>query len=549
MRSTTRSRMRPSHRAGRPVRLTRSRVCQRRPSTSQGCLVSPLVSALGASAAAALRTSARALRAAAFGSNRGRSARGPAARTPARIAPVRLPAPPRPARGARGHDLPPGGARLGAEVDHPVGRLDHLQVVLDDDDRVAQVGQAVDDVEELADVVQVQPGGRLVEDVEGPAGVGPRQLGGELDALGLAAGERRRGLPERDVAEADVVQGLQDAADLRHGGEELEGGVDGHGEHVGDRPAAELHRERLGGVARPVARLARDPDVGQEVHLDPLLPRPLARLAPAPGLVEAEPPRRVAAHLRLGQLGEQLADQVERPRVGAGGRGRRAPERGLVDADDLVDLVQPLDRLVRPGRDLRPVQLAGGGLPQDVLDERALARAADARHHGDDAEGDRDVDVLEVVVPGAPDDQRRAVGRAAVGRDGDRGLAAEVAAGQGFLARLDLRRGPGRRDLSAAVARTGAEIDEMVGRLDHLAVVLDQDERVAQVAQVPQRREQPGVVARVQADRRLVEHVEHARQPAADLARQTDALALAAGEGRRTSGQAQVVEARRRPGT
>ena len=57
-------------------------------------------------------------------------------------------------------------AGLGAQVDDPVGRLDHVEVVLDDDDRVAQVDQAVEHVEQLADVVEVQAGRRLVEDVE-----------------------------------------------------------------------------------------------------------------------------------------------------------------------------------------------------------------------------------------------------------------------------------------------------------------------------------------------------------------------------------------------
>ena len=90
--------------------------------------------------------------------------------------------------------------------------------------------------------------------------------------------------------------------------------------------------------------------------------------------------------------------------------------------------------------------------------------------------------------------------------------------------------------VAAELARAGPEVDQVVGRLDHLAVVLDQDQRVAQVAQVPQRREQPGVVARMQADRRLVEHVEHAGQAAADLAGQADPLALAAGERRACRG-------------
>ena len=90
-------------------------------------------------------------------------------------------------------------------------------------------------VEQLADVVEVQAGRRLVEEVERPAGVGPGQLGGQLDALGLAAGERRRRLAEREVAEADVGQRLQDAADLRDVGEQLQRLADAHVQHVGDR--------------------------------------------------------------------------------------------------------------------------------------------------------------------------------------------------------------------------------------------------------------------------------------------------------------------------
>ena len=227
---------------------------------------------------------------------------------------------------ALGDQLATAGTGLGPEVDDPVGRLDHLEVVLDDDHRVAQVGQAVDHVQQLADVVEVQAGGRLVEDVKGLARVGPRQLGGQLDALGLAAGERRRGLAQRNVTQAHVVQGLQDPADSRHVGEELERPVDRHVEHVGDRLAVELDRQRLGGEPRTAAGVAGDPDVGQEVHLDPLLPGPLAGLAPAAGLVEAEPARRVAADLGLGKLGEELADQVEHPGVGRRGRvGRRSP--------------------------------------------------------------------------------------------------------------------------------------------------------------------------------------------------------------------------------
>ena len=100
-----------------------------------------------------------------------------------------------------------------------------------------------------------------------------------------------------------------------------------------------------------------------------------------------------------------------------------------------------------------------------------------------------------------------------------------------------------RGDLAALVAGAGAEVEQVVGRRDDLAVVFDEHERVAQVAQALQRAEQPGVVARVQADGRLVEDVEDAGQAAADLARQADALRLAAGERRPAAVEREVVEA------
>ena len=73
--------------------------------------------------------------------------------------------------------------------------------------------------------------------------------------------------------------------------------------------------------------------------------------------------------------------------------------------------------------------------------------------------------------------------------------------------------------------------------------MLDDDDRVAEVAQVLQRLEQAGVVALVQADRRLVEHVEHAGQAGADLRGEADALALAARQRAGVARQGQVVEA------
>ena len=85
-------------------------------------------------------------------------------------------------------------------------------------------------------------------------------------------------------------------------------------------------------------------------------------------------------------------------------------------------------------------------------------------------------------------------------------------------------------DFAAADAGAGAEVDDVVGGPHRVFVVLDDDDRVAQVAERRERVEQAVVVARVEADRGFVEDVEHADEPAADLAGEADALRFAAGE-------------------
>ncbi len=73
--------------------------------------------------------------------------------------------------GAGGDDLAAGGAAFGAQVDDPVGGLDDVEVVLDDDQRAAAVDELAEGDQELADVVEVQAGGGLVEDVQDAAGL------------------------------------------------------------------------------------------------------------------------------------------------------------------------------------------------------------------------------------------------------------------------------------------------------------------------------------------------------------------------------------------
>ena len=75
-----------------------------------------------------------------------------------------------------------------AKIDDPVRVTNYVKVVFDDDDRVAQIGETVQDFEKLFHVFEVQSGGRLVEEIERLTGLALAQFASELDALRFAAG-------------------------------------------------------------------------------------------------------------------------------------------------------------------------------------------------------------------------------------------------------------------------------------------------------------------------------------------------------------------------
>ena len=85
-------------------------------------------------------------------------------------------------------------AGAGAEVDDPVRVRHHRLVVLDHDYRLTGVDQAVQQRKQPLHVGEVETGRRLVEHVD--AGLSRRCVGGQLQSLPFAAGQRGERLAE-----------------------------------------------------------------------------------------------------------------------------------------------------------------------------------------------------------------------------------------------------------------------------------------------------------------------------------------------------------------
>src|SRR5207302_4557026 len=117
-------------------------------------------------------------------------------------------------------------------------------------------------------------------------------------------------------AEPDLVEHLQAPEHFRRAAEEGERFADRQIEHLTNRPSAVADLEHLRLEAFAVALIARDEDVGEELHLDAHFAFALARFTAAARDVEREMARREPARPRVFGRREQLANRIERLEIG-----------------------------------------------------------------------------------------------------------------------------------------------------------------------------------------------------------------------------------------
>src|SRR5438552_7423610 len=118
------------------------------------------------------------------------------------------------------HERPAFIAGLRSEIDHPVGALDHLEVVFDHDDGVASLDQSLKQPHEDRDIVEMQASRRLVENEE----IAPRgavlfradtligQMPDEFEPLRFTAGKRVERLAEPQLTEPSFIENIERTA-------------------------------------------------------------------------------------------------------------------------------------------------------------------------------------------------------------------------------------------------------------------------------------------------------------------------------------------------
>ena len=95
-------------------------------------------------------------------------------------------------------------------------------------------------------------------------------------------------------------------------------------------------------------------------------------------------------------------------------------------------------------------------------------------------------------------------------------------------------------DVAAVFACARSEIDDVIRGAHHVRIVLDHEDRIAEIAQLFENLDQPAGVAAVQSDRRLVEHIAGADQPRTEASRELNTLRFASRKRRRQPVQRQI---------
>ncbi len=259
---------------------------------------------------------------------------------------------------------------------------------------IAALHQLVQDLCQLLHICKMQAGGGLVQNIDGLAGALAGELRCQLDSLCLAAGKLRRRLPQSDIAQSHVIEGLDLIADPRHIFKEAHSLFHRHIQHIVNALSFVFDLQCLPVVASAVADLAGHVHIRQEMHFDLDNAVAAAGLTSSSLYIKGKTSLCIASGLCIRCGGKKLPDHIKHAGIGGRIGARRPPDGGLIDIDDLIQLLHALYAVMCTGHHSGSVQGLCQRFIKHFIDQRTLAGAGDAGDCGHNTQGKGNIDVL-----------------------------------------------------------------------------------------------------------------------------------------------------------
>ena len=171
-------------------------------------------------------------------------------------------------------------------------------------------------------------------------------------------------------------------------------------------------------------------DIRQETHFDFAKTIPLTRFASPAFDIEAKTTSFVPPRARFWEHRVQLANGCEDAGIRRSIRPRSPANRRLVDLDDLVDVFQAFDTLVRARFIEGAIDISGQRLIEDFVHEGGFTRTGNAANHCHEANRERNIDVLQIMFGRPSNHNRLSIGLPAFVGYRNRSAARQILPGQ-----------------------------------------------------------------------------------------------------------------------
>ena len=232
-----------------------------------------------------------------------------------------------------------------------------------------------------------------------------------------------------------------------------------------------------------MAFLAVHVHVRQEVHFDFQRAVAVAGFAPSALDIERKTSWTISAYLSFGSLSKQRADFV--PYSGIGGRigTRGTPNRVLIDVDHFVALVHAFHPGMLAGHDACAVKFVGKHRIQNLIDQSGLAGTGNTRHAGEDSQWEINRQILQIVFTGSDHAQLFGFAYFASGLwHFDLSTTGDIVSCNRAWSVNELFCRARIDDLATMLASSRSDVDDPVGILDGVLIMLHDNQRIAEIA-------------------------------------------------------------------
>ncbi len=222
-------------------------------------------------------------------------------------------------------------------------------------------------------------------------------------------------------------------------------------------------------------------------------------------------------------------------------RARTPPDRRLIDAHNFVDVLNPLDAVVRKRVLQRMIELLGQKRLQSAVDKRRLAASRHTRHNNQLPKWNRYINVFQIITPATMKYQFMTVARSALRRHRNAQFIPQICSRHCICLFQFIRRAR-KHKISATLSCSRAEVNDIVGRKHHIAVVLDHNHGVSLVTQCLESGNKSLIITIMQSDTWFIKNIEDIYQLRTNLGCKPYALTFTTRQSCRRTVERKVVQ-------